>query len=230
MTNTNSSSLVGHQPFGRLTVTKDAEPIIGNKGRLDSGKPKLGKIHRSWVQCACGSPEYITRNQNLLSGSTRSCGCLARELTKARSTTHGHYSGGKASRTYRSWCSMLSRCTNPNAHAYENYGGRGIRVCSRWRDSFENFLADMGERPAGMTLDRKDNDLNYTPENCVWSVPKYQSRNKRNNKVMTALGMTGPISFLAEHFGLRPGVVYMRIHYGWPIERALTTPVRRRSS
>ena len=91
---------------------------------------------------------------------------------------HGHAIGGKPSPTYRSWTAMIARCTYPSQPQYESYGGRGISVCERWR-SFDNFLADMGERPAGTTLDRIDNDGTYEPGNCRWATPTEQQTNKR---------------------------------------------------
>lgn len=93
-------------------------------------------------------------------------------------TRHGHASYGKASRTYKSWRAMLDRCTNPNKDNYAQYGGRGIKVCANWT-FFDNFLADMGERPEGRTLDRIDTDGNYEPENCRWATLAAQQRNKR---------------------------------------------------
>ncbi len=92
--------------------------------------------------------------------------------------THGHSRRGKKSTEYVVWNSMKNRCYNPKVKSYPSYGGRGIKVCNRWM-KFENFLADMGERPAGMTLDRKDNSGDYTPINCKWSTPKEQAANRR---------------------------------------------------
>jgi hypothetical protein len=98
---------------------------------------------------------------------------------------HGHGTGYRHTPMYRAWSMMISRCTNPNVARYVDYGGRGIAVCERWR-SFENFLADMGERPSGMTLDRIDNDGNYEPGNCHWTTRDEQARNTRSAK-LTAL-------------------------------------------
>lgn len=128
------------------------------------------------VQCDfCGTPFRAFR-LNLLSGSTQSCGCLARELSRRRLTTHG-WSG---SRTYGSWRAMIRRCEDPNNIGYKYYGGRSIRVCEQWRSSFQNFLMDMGERLTGMTLDRINTDGNYGPENCRWATAKEQQATRRD--------------------------------------------------
>lgn len=112
----------------------------------------------------------------LRSGHTRSCGCLASEVRAARWRTHGKTD----TRVYRAWASMLRRCQNPNTVAYKWYGARGIKTCERWQ-KFENFLADMGEPPVGMELDRIDNDGNYEPENCRWVTHQKNCMNRRNN-------------------------------------------------
>lgn len=99
-------------------------------------------------------------------------------FVRARRTKHGHTSARWASSTYYSWANMIQRCTNPKNHKYPNYGARGITVCERWL-TFENFLADVGERPDGLTLDRKDNDGNYEPGNVRWATHKQQANNRR---------------------------------------------------
>lgn len=107
----------------------------------------------------------------------------ARAKTSAALRRHGHASGGGGSRTYTSWLGMIQRTTNPHKDNWKNYGGRGVTMCDRWRDSFEVFLADMGERPEGMTLDRIDNDGNYEPGNCRWATQSEQLRNRRPREV-----------------------------------------------
>lgn len=109
-------------------------------------------------------------------------------MVKRKRRTHGHSRGhnGRPTRTYKTWQTMHQRCANPNKDGYENYGGRGIRVCARW-SSFEAFVADMGERPPGKTLDRIHPNKHYTPANCRWATPKEQGRNRRTTK-MTVVG------------------------------------------
>jgi hypothetical protein len=123
---------------------------------------------------------------------------------------------------YRAWESMLRRCRSKGIDSYRYYGARGITVCDRWM-KFENFLADMGERPAGMSLERKDNNGPYSPENCVWATPKQQSANTRNVRLITFNGETHPISEWARRIGISHTSLMHRLKT-WPLEEALTQP------
>ena len=114
--------------------------------------------------------------------------------------THGHKSGGTSSPTYRSWRCMLNRCENQHVHDFPRYGGRGVSVCERWH-SFENFLADMGARPSGTTIDRKENSGNYEPENCRWATREEQGRNKRTNHFVRCRGNRVTVAEAAEMCG-----------------------------
>jgi hypothetical protein len=146
-----------------------------------------GKSRASeWLcRCECGKEKTVA-GSNLRREKSRSCGCLSIELAKERRLknidrftgarlTHGMFN----TPTWRSWASMIQRCTNPARENYRYYGGRGIKVCDRWRRSFESFLADMGERPDGLTLERLENDGNYQPDNCVWASKSAQALNRR---------------------------------------------------
>lgn len=133
--------------------------------------------------------------------------------------------GMRHSKLYNVWNSMRSRCENPNVATYENYGGRGICVCDRWKE-FANFYADMGEPKRGQTLERIDNNRGYEPENCVWVSRTAQGRNKRNNVLITIDGEVHPLSYWVEKFGISYATAHQRItKYGWPPEIAVSAPL-----
>lgn len=141
---------------------------------------KKSKVGTLWVcRCDCGNLTEVD-SLKLRSGHTKSCGCL-KERTLAAGTNKSH-GMSKNSRTYKTWKEMRQRCNNPNNDKWQWYGGRGIKVCERWA-SFENFLADMGERPENKTLDRIDNNADYEPGNCRWITQLEQTRRQEKNKL-----------------------------------------------
>ena len=137
--------------------------------------------------------------------------------------THGHTSNGRYTPTYQSWKAMWRRCTNPNHKAYHHYGGRGIRICTRWK-SFESFLGDMGERPKGLMLDRKNNDGDYTPGNCRWVTQKVQNQNSRAARQVIIGGRTQCVTAWAEETGIGQMTLSLRVRMGWLEHQLLRKP------
>lgn len=197
------------QRFGRLVVVSFA-------GR------RLAK--RTWnCVCDCGK-RCVAHGYDLRHGKHKSCGCLHLESIRR----HGHTKhGGSRTRTYSSWSAMISRCTDPAATHFERYGGRGIKICERWR-TFENFLADLGERPEGKSLDRIDNDGNYEPGNCRWATNREQSLNRSDSRYIEFNGLRKRRSEWAEEYGIHPETLRCRLRKGWSVEKALTEPIRGR--
>jgi hypothetical protein len=181
--------------------------------------------------CKCGA-EFEAMVTNVVRGHTKSCGC---ELTASRTKkypTHGHFLDGKPSPTYKSWQAMVARCTNPKHPAYANYGGRGITIHEAWLRSFANFLDDVGLRPDGKTLDRIEPSGNYEPRNVRWSDTRTQGRNRRNAVMVSVGGKRVRLSdFYAEHGSHVPykAVASRVTKRGWPVEKAMTEPVAKRS-
>jgi hypothetical protein len=194
------------QRFSRLTVIS-----------LDPERTASGKAR--WLcRCDCGT-ELIVTGGNLCSGNSESCGCYSREVSATINKKHGM----SYTKEFGIWLTMNQRCSNPAVLHYDRYGGRGIAVCDRWIDSFEAFYADMGPRPTTRhTIERRDNDKDYEPDNCYWATYAEQGLNKINT-VRHPDGI--PLAIKAREAGLSPKTVYARLWNGWTIERALSTPV-----
>ena len=174
---------------------------------------------RYWLcKCDCGNTKIVCGN-SLRRGHSQSCGCLLREML----TSHGFTN----SPTYTSWQNMKARCFNKKNGCYKNYGKRGISVCKTWL-KFENFLANMGKRPRGHSLERIDNNKGYCRSNCKWATRREQNSNKRTNIMVTIKGKTKPLHHWSDFFGLSRGTVNSRINRGgWDPVEALTTPIRK---
>jgi hypothetical protein len=186
--------------FGKLTVIR----------RATSNSTE----HSRWLcRCDCGSL-HESRASHLKQGNVSSCGCLPNIYPEA-SLRHGHARAKKRSGTYSSWAAMLSRCRNPKSSVWERYGGRGITVCERWL-KYENFLADMGERPIKGTIERKDNDGNYEPGNCLWITQAEQLLNTRRTKYVEWNGETKPLHQWCKLLGLDLERTRSRLKYAPP--------------
>jgi hypothetical protein len=196
--------------FGRLIV-------------IGLGPARSGS--RTWLcRCECGNTKAALSG-NLRSGKTKSCGCIRVQANQERNTTHGL----ALTPEYRVWLHIKGRCHTPTDANYQNYGGRGISVCQRWRDSFESFYSDMGPRPSARhSIDRVDNNGNYEPGNCRWATKKVQCRNQRTSRLLTFGGKTMTAAEWGESGPIPTGTILMRIYRGWSVEAAIVTPLHKR--
>ena len=197
--------------------------LTGKKfGRLTIIERFANASHEAvWVcKCDCGKITHV-RGTELRTGKTKSCGCFKVD----RSTKHRKC----GTRLYNIWAGMKRRCSNPNEPAYDRYGGRGISVCEEWLQDFQSFYdwAMMNGYADDLTIDRKDNDKGYSPDNCRWATDKEQANNKRNNRLITFNGETHTIGEWASITGITSKAIERRLNRDkWDVEKALTTPLR----
>ena len=205
--------------FGRLTAIEKAG-TAGDKQTL-------------WMcTCDCGNTVTV-RGKHLRSGHTQSCGCLNIEKTRdpsCKKSTHGM----KKTHLYSRWRNMKERCYNKNRTGYARYGGRGIEVCPEWRNSFETFRDwamsngyDENAPRGQYTLERKDNDGPYCPENCRWATYKEQANNRSSNDLITYNDETKTVKEWSERCGIPYPAFRARLIRGWDIARAMSTPIKR---
>ena len=176
-------------------------------------------------RCDCGK-ETVVAMGHLRSGHTKSCGCVLRESASRRQKTHGL----TRTRLYSIWSNIKCRCENPKSPNYERYGGRGITICEEWGRNFEPFKewAFANGYKDDLTIERKDNNAGYTPENCRWATAKEQGNNKRNNHIIEINGELKTMAQWCERYGKTYDLVKQRINkLGWPPLVALTTPSKR---
>lgn len=188
------------QRFGMVTVLRPA--------------PKVDNLLAWHCYCDCGT-FFVAKGSRLK--SYKSCGCQ-----RGAKPTHGltHHPD------YALWQTMKQRCQNANRQGYERYGGRGIRVCEAWVNSFEQFLRDMGPRPKGAKIERIDNDGPYAPENCRWATSHEQMQNTHRTHKIAPFGRSCTIGEAARIWGIPRSRLYQRLKLGWSPEQAVTTPVR----
>lgn len=201
-----SADLTGFR-FGKLVVT----------GR------KVANGRGYWIcKCDCGN-ETTARTDSLKTGHTSSCGCVGRIKRQEALRTHGCW----GTRLYNIWHCMIQRCTNPTASSYVRYGGRGINVCTEWRNSFEAFCdwAIENGYSDDLSIDRIDVNGNYEPSNCRWATMGEQANNRRTSNTITFKGETHTLADWAKITGIRRSTLVSRIASGWEIERVLSEEV-----
>lgn len=190
------------QAFGQWTVLK-----LAPRGAWKHGE-------KYWVvKCSCGLQKAVS-SSTLRRGKSTQC-------KNCRGRVHGHCRRLQKSKEYISWRSMKQRCYDINYKRYDDYGGRGIGVCDRWKDSFENFLADMGLCPDGLTLERKENGQSYEPSNCIWATRQEQSENKRNNIYIRWSGAVGTAAQWSRKLGIHKTTIAKRAQSGWPLSEPM---------
>lgn len=175
---------------------------------------------RLWkLRCDCGETVIALQKSFCSGGNRTSCGCDKKA---------GNMHGLSKRPEYRNWVNMISRCENPNTPNFDNYGGRGIRVCERWRSNFKNFFADMGPRPSRRhSVDRVRVDGHYEPGNCRWALPKTQCRNTRSNRIVTVGGWEMTLAEAVEKSPVPYNTVLYRLKRGWQLDDALRLPARK---
>ena len=220
--------LQGGSPFFVLTIMKHSNNFIdltdkkfGRLKVLEIAEQNKKGQHKWICRCICGNIIKIF-GSDLRSFHTQSCGCLKKDLTIKRNTTHKMTNSNE----FKIWQAMKTRCYNQQTTRYKDYGGRGITICNEWKNSFETFYEDMGKRPKGLSIDRIDNDKGYFKENCMWATQKQQARNMRTNRNIIYKGEVFCLTDWAEKLNIKKQTLASRLRYGWSIERAFTQTVK----
>ncbi len=199
------------ETFGRLTV-------LDRDGTF--------KSRATWLcKCECGNTTIVT-GHGLRNGHTKSCGCFNKERISDSATKHGKSKRSCVTDEYKTWCGIISRCENEKKQMYKYYGGSGITIDPAWRNSFEQFYKDMGPRPSPEhSIDRRNNALGYSKDNCKWSTRKEQCRNRRNSLMVTAFGETKTLIEWTEdeRCTVKYATVLKRLSTGWDSEKAITS-------
>lgn len=202
------------QRYGRLVIRRFAY---------------TGKRYKTFWVCACDCGNTVVVDyEHLRVGHTQSCGCLQRDRTRETCLIHGLSTNGKGktARLYDIWQNMWSRCTKPTNIYYKHYGGRGIAVCKEWEDVSVFFAWALANGYAShLTIDRINNDGDYSPTNCRWASPKQQARNMRTNHWITFKGQTKCLSEWADIVKINSSTLHSRLSRGWSPEAAMTVPV-----
>ena len=185
----------------------------------------LGQPQSRWL-CLCDCGYYVSvAAGNLTNRSTNSCGCYLIEFASRLNRTHGK----SDTHEYAVWTGMITRCENPRRAQYDDYGGRGIQICRRWRNSFAAFLADMGACPSRQhSIERIKNSRGYNPKNCKWATRLEQGNNTQRNRWVKFRGENLSVSQWARRLGIVSTGVQWRLDNGWPLVKALTQPPQKR--
>ncbi len=186
---------------------------------------KEGNHYRTYwnCKCACGG-ERVVRGDILKSGGSKSCGCYGKDRSLIELPEYTEEEAFKKAKSV--YKHMKQRCYNLNKTRFSDYGGRGIKICDRWLESFENFYEDMGTPPTNLhQLDRVDNEGDYSPDNCKWSTPSENNRNKRDSHMLTYNGVTQCVTAWADELNIDASTLFNRIARGWDDEKVITTPL-----
>jgi hypothetical protein len=223
--NVEITNIPTHKSFIDLTGRKFNRLFV--EGFIGRHSIRGGKRRTYW-RCICDCGNVIKADSSSIkNGQTKSCGCYNLERTGNINRSHSLTKTPE----YMAWINIKTRCHNIKNKNYPRYGGRGITVCDRWKDSFENFFVDMGKRPSTKhSIERRDNSKGYSPDNCSWETQKIQNNNKRNVRKITFNGQSLTASGWAEVFGISRKNILNRISIGWCVYCAFTVTVKNRGS
>lgn len=206
------SALIGSHP---RTGERYSEWVVLS----ETGKKNIANQPMFSCQCVCGNVRNVS-SAALRFAKSKNCGCRRYAALKVNLSKHG-----RGTPEYVAWSHIKQRCLNPDDHGYQDYGGRGISVCSRWMD-FDNFYSDMGPRPSAKhSIDRVDNNRGYEPGNCRWTTSDIQARNTRRNRSLEFNGEKLTVADWTKRLGFGRGAIPGRIKRGWSTEKILTTPL-----